>query len=305
MSKKLLFIAASSAFCSCHYCLAAELSTTATESSLSLADQYHQLADQYAQKSSYYNSIAALYESQILPINSVNASIFIESSPKPLYNPWLGSQFGFGAGSANGDTNSSSINGSAIVNYKPESGAIGWQFNTIGQYDNLQTSGSGSNKNRLYLQQNAAYMYNKYSGIFAQASYLNDANDGYYYVWNENMGYKLQIFNNELMGLQLSLGPGLQQRQVVSTNVASTQPQWLTQATYNLNLNNILTFYEQLQNTATQNNTTTYSISTLNLQINKNFGIGINYQLTYNSNPPAGNAATNAISSLNMVYGIN
>ncbi len=275
------------------------------ESSVSLADQYHQLANQYAQKSSYYNSIATLYESQVLPVTSVNPSIFAPPPAKPPYNPWLGSQFGFGAGGASGDTNSSSINGSAIVNYKPESGAVGWQYNSIGQYDNLQTSGSGSNKNRLYLQQNAAYMFNKYSGVFAQASYLNDANDGYYYVWNENIGYRLQIFNNDLMGLQLALGPGLQQRHVVSTNVAGTQPQWLTQATYNLNLSNILTFYEQLQNTAAQNNTTTYSISTLNIQINKNFGIGINYQLTYNSNPPAGNAATNAISSLNMVYGIN
>lgn len=303
MSKKLLFIAASSAFYSCHYCFATEL--LEVESSVSLADQYHQLANQYAQKSSYYNSIATLYESQVLPVISVNPSIFAPPPAKPAYNPWLGSQFGFGAGGASGDTNSSSVNGSAIVNYKPESGAVGWQFNSIGQYDNLQTSGSGSNKNRLYLQQNGAYMFNKYSGIFAQASYLNDANDGFYYVWNENIGYKLQIFNNDLMGLQLALGPGLQQRHVVSTNVAGTQPQWLTQATYNLNLSNILTFYEQLQNTAAQNNTTTYSISTLNIQINKNFGIGINYQLTYNSNPPAGNAATNAISSLNMVYGIN
>lgn len=275
------------------------------ESSVSLADQYHQLANQYAQKSSYYNSIATLYESQLLPVTSVNPSIFAPPPAKPVYNPWLGSQFGFGAGGASGDTNSSSVNGSAIVNYKPESGAVGWQFNSIGQYDNLQTSGSGSNKNRLYLQQNGAYMFNKYSGIFAQASYLNDANDGFYYVWNENIGYKLQLLNTDRMNLQLAVGPGLQQRHVVSTNVAGTQPQWLTQLTYNLNLNDILTFYEQLQNTATHANTTTYSISTLNLQVNKNFGIGINYQVTYNTNPPSGKAGVTTVSSLNLVYGIN
>jgi putative salt-induced outer membrane protein len=300
MLKRLFFILSLFSY---SYCFATVL---VQESTIVPAEQYHELAKQYANKASYYNTMAGLYESQTLSLTSPICTNFYESSLqlKP-YNPWLGTQFGFGAGGANGDTTNSSINGSAIVNYKPESGAAGWQYNTIGQYDYLNTYGSSANKNRLYMQQNGAYMYDKYNGVFAQASYLNDANDGYYYVWNENIGYKLQIINNDLMGLQFSLGPGLQQVQVVSSNIAGTQAQWLTQLTYNLNLNNILTFYEQLQNTATQLNTTTYSISTLNLQIDKNFGIGVNYQITYNSNPPIGKSSTNAISSINLIYGIN
>lgn len=301
MSKKLL-VMAGSAFCSCYYCFAAEM---AVESAVS-ANQYHKLAEQLSSKASYYNSMATFYGYQSESIMPYNTS-FYESVPLPKpYNPWTGSQFGFGAGGASGDTNNSSINGSMIVNYKPESGVRGWQYNTIGQYDYLGTAAGGtSNKNRLYLQQNGAFMYDKYNGVFAQASYLNDANDGFYYVWNENIGYKLQLLNNELMNLQLAIGPGLQQRHVVSSNMAGTQPQWLTQLTYNLNLNNILTFYEQLQNTATQANTATYSISTLNLQVNKNFGIGVNYQVTYNTNPPSGKAGVTTVSSLNLVYGIN
>lgn len=301
MSKKLLVVVGS-AFCSCYYCFAAEMSVESAAS----ANQYRQLAKQLASEASYYNSMATFYGYQGESIMPYSTN-FYESVPQPkAYNPWIGSQFGFGAGGASGDTNNSSVNGSMIVNYKPESGVRGWQFNTIGQYDYLGTAAGGSsNKNRLYLQQNGAFMYDKYNGIFAQASYLNDANDGFYYVWNENIGYKLQLLNTDRMNLQLAVGPGLQQRHVVSTNVAGTQPQWLTQLTYNLNLNDILTFYEQLQNTATHANTTTYSISTLNLQVNKSFGIGINYQVTYNTNPPSGKAGVTTVSSLNLIYGIN
>lgn len=280
------------------------------ESNVMSAEQYRQLSQDYANKAAYYCNLANQAESNLQANNesSINCSgstTAKQVEKNQVYNPWLGTQFGFGAGSASGDNENNSINASAIVNYKSESSGYGWQSNTIGQYDYLNSYGSGSNKNRLYLQQNVAYMYDSFNGMFTQASYLNDANDGYYYVWNENIGYKLQLINSSLMGLQFSVGPGLQQVQTIKDNLSGTKFQWLTQMTYNLNLNNILTFYEQLQNTATQANTTTYSISTLNLQIDKNFGIGINYQLTYNSNPPAGKSALNAISSINLVYGVN
>jgi putative salt-induced outer membrane protein YdiY len=274
-----------------------------SESAPTPTTDYPKLAKEYQAKADYYKAIAGIYESapQVLP-----GFTFSESTTKVKpFNNWSGTQLGLGGGAANGKTDSSNFSGSAIVNYRAESGNHGWVWKSIGQYDYLFTSTGGNEKNRAYLQQNGAYMYDKYNGVFGQASYLNDANGGFYYVWNENIGYQLQLLSTKLLQLQLSLGPGLQQRQLVVNNTTENLPQWLSQLTLNLNINDTLVFTEQLQNTATVQNTTTYSISALTLQVTKDFGIGINYQYTYNTNPPKGQVQTSTISSLQLTYGIN
>jgi putative salt-induced outer membrane protein YdiY len=105
------------------------------------------------------------------------------------------------------------------------------------------------------------------------------------------------------MNLLLNVGPGLQQRELTTGIGNETQPQWLTQATYNLCINEVLTFYEQLQNTATATNNATYSISQINLLVGNGFSIGINYQITYNTQAPQGKSPT-TITSFQVNYGI-
>lgn len=263
------------------------------------AATYKAIADKYKTQAIYYSKKAGMYNPTLYGIESLTLP------PPPPYNPWKGTQIGLGAGSTTGNSNTLNAQGNLLANYKPQKGDIGWIFNTIGQYNYLTSSDEGLQKNRLYLQQTGSYMFNKYNGMFGQISYLNDALDGYYYTFNENIGYQLEVFENKYMNLILSMGPGTQQRQEVGNTTTEVIPTWLTQFTYNLNINETLSFKEQLQNIATQGNTSTNSISALTLQTYKNLGISLNYQITYNSIPPNGKAGLVSISGINFVYSIN
>ena len=252
------------------------------------AGYYRTLAKDYQTRADFYNNLAGTYE-----------------SPNK-YNPLKGTQFSAGGGGSSGNSSTSNAQGNLIINYKPTESDAGWNFNTLGQYDYLYSSSDGVQKNRLYLQQNSYYMFDKHNGIFAQASYLNDVTNGYYYTWNENIGYQLQLYKSERQNLLLSLGPGLQQRQVVATGAGNeTRPSWLTQATYNLSLNDVITFTEQLQNVATQLNTSTFSVSSITIQAYKNIGIGLNYQFTYNSKPEPNTTNLSTITGVTFVYSLN
>lgn len=248
-----------------------------------------------------YQSQASLYKSQI---SEPESGVVINTPESTLYNPWHGSQFAFGAGGTTGDSNTSNAQINTLINYKPSEGEIGWNFNTIEQYNYIYSTNSTDNKNRLYIQQNGSYMFTEHNGAFAQASYLNDANDGYFYVWNQNAGYQLQVFSNKSNNLLLSFGPGIQERQITTNNNVEIKPSWLTQITYNLSLNKVISFNEQLQNVATADNNSSYSITTLTLEVFDGFGVNFNYQVTYNSNPVGGKARLNTISGVNLVYAI-
>ena len=287
------------------------------------ANYYRNLAREYQLKADFYSGMAGIYESvpaltfaesgnlQVNPYQSLNSKGTLNTNCDkenivPKYNPWKGTQFSFGGGGTTGNTNTSNAQGNLVINYKPSESDAGWNFNTLGQYDYLYSSSDGIQKNRLYLQQNGYYMFNKYNGMFAQASYLNDALDGYYFVWNENIGYQLQLFKTENQNLLLSVGPGLQERQLqIANSPYQTIPSWLIQFTYNLAINKTITFTEQLQNIATTLNTTTYSISALTIQAYKNIGIGLNYQITYNTAPEPGKSAVSSISGVTFVYSLN
>ena len=262
---------------------------------------YREMAQKYQQQADYYNALAGIYESNV---SSLPLQYDSESKIK-AYNPFVGSQFGFGGGSATGSGDNTNFSGSLILNYDPSESESGSNFNTIGQYDYLYTPGSTKQKNRLYLQQNSAYMFDKYNGTFAQASYLNDVSDGYIYVYNQNIGYQLQLLKDKTNTLAVNFGPGAQERQASGTSFTETQPQFLSQLTYNLNLSDILTFYEQLQNTYTSANVATYSISQLNLLVASGFSIGLNYQITHNSQPSDGASPVVTITSFQVNYGIN
>lgn len=269
------------------------------------SNSYADLAREYQQKADFYKAMAGIYESSTPQLSSLSP---LESIPEiKKYNPLKGTQVSLGAGGTTGNSNSSNAQGNLVINYKPSESDVGWNFNTLGQYNYLYSDGNGVEKNRLYLQQNGYYMFDKYNGMFAQASYLNDVSDGYYYTWNENIGYQLQVFKDDSQNLLLTLGPGVQQRQVVISSGQDTQvrPSWLTQFTYNLNFTNKVTFTEQLQNIATQLNNTTYSISTITIQAYKNIGIGLNYQFTFNSSPEPGFAGVSTISGVTFVYSLN
>ena len=251
--------------------------------------------------SQFYQNQADLYKSQVFDSESTIVINDLESTP---YNPWHGSQFAFGAGGTTGDSNTSNAQINTLINYKPSEGEIGWSFNTIEQYNYIYSTNSTDNKNRLYIQQNGSYMFTEHNGLFAQVSYLNDANDGYYYVWNQNAGYQLLVFTNKSNNLLLSFGPGIQERQITTNNNVEIKPSWLTQITYNLSLNKVISFNEQLQNVATSDNNSSYSITTLTLEVFDGFGVNFNYQVTYNSNPVGGKARLNTISGVNLVYAI-
>ena len=270
-----------------------------------VSDRSQESADYYSLMYQVYQNQADMYKGMAFVSESENKYLSFESAVStPTYNPWHGSQLAFGAGGSTGDSNTSNAQINTIINYKPEAGESGWNFNTIEQYDYFYSGTSTNNKNRLYVQQNGSYMYNRYNGMFAQVSYLNDVNDGYFYTWNQNIGYQLQIFSNKTNNLVLSVGPGIQERQVTATTGVEIKPSWLTQITYNLNLNKLITLTEQLQNVATATNTSTYSISTVTLQVFDGFGINFNYQATYNSQPEPGKAALSTISGVNFVYAI-
>lgn len=290
------------------YCYAGNESLLSVQESASAqkitSTSYADLAREYQQKADFYKAMAGIYESSTPQLSSLSSN---ESIPKiKKYNPLKGTQLSLGGGGTTGNSSSSNAQGNLVINYKPSESDVGWNFNTLGQYNYLYSDGNGVEKNRLYLQQNGYYMFDKFNGAFAQASYLNDITDGYYYTWNENIGYQLQLFKSDSQNLLLSLGPGLQQRQVVVSNGPSSQikPSWLTQFTYNLNFTNMITFTEQLQNVATQLNNTTYSISSITIQAYRNIGIGFNYQFTFNSSPEPGFARLSTISGVTFVYSV-
>lgn len=274
----------------------AETVNNTAESNISESEitSYKMMAIDYQKKADYYNALIK------------NSESTIESKPtESAHNPYKGSQIGIGGNSVTGGGDNANFSANLIFNYDPDKNESGWNFKTLGQYDYLYSKSGGNEKNRLYLQQNGAYMADKYNGSFAQISYLNDINNAYVYVWNENIGYQLQLINNDKMNLLFNFGPGLQQREVVGSSYTQTLPQFLSQLTYNLYLNKILTFYEQLQNTTSTENNTLYSISQLNLIISSGFSIGLNYQITYNSNPSDNANPVSTITSIQINYGIN
>lgn len=271
-------------------------SQNATESQSAMVKKYKNLANDYQIKANYYKDAARFYES------GESYSSWLETKK---FNSWTGSQFGIGGGNTTGNSPSSNFSGNFVLNYKSSKGTQGWNSNSIGQYDYLNTAANGLEKNRLYLQQNNSYMFNKTSGMFAQASYLNDVNGSYTYILNENIGYQLKVFDSDAMSLLLNSGPGLQQSETADNSATNILPQYLNQITYNLNITNIFTFYEQLQNIASSQNNATYSISQINFLINGGFSIGVNYQIIYNTVPQANKAALTTISSFQVNYAIN
>lgn len=243
--------------------------------------------------------------STILCCYSEGEGLQSESSIFEIYRPLKGSQFNAGMGGSTAENNTFNSEVNLYINYKPDEGDIGWNFNTLFQYDYLSTSNGGVEKSRLYAQQNVYYMFNKYNGMFVQGSYLNDINNNYLYEWNENIGYQFQLLKTAQQNLIFSFGPGLQQLQLSYYTPIINQPTWLTQVNYNLTLSSYISVTEQLQNIASSGNTRTNSISTLTIQIYKNFGVGFNYQINYNSSTPTNKPGLTTISGISIVYLIN
>lgn len=231
---------------------------------------------------------------------------------KPAYitpqkhNPLKGTQLGVGINGTTGSNNTSNIQANLLFNYKPSSGDVGWVFSAIGQYNYLYSTTGGVSQDHLYLQQSSYYMFNKYNGIFGQVSFLRDIPNGYEYTYNENIGYQLQLFKTDHQNLLFSFGPGVQEIKYTATNLASiTQPAFLSQISYNLDITSLLSFNEQLQNIVTPRNSTLYSISSLTFAVYKNIGISLNYQFNYYSMPEPGKPDLTTVSGINIVYSIN
>lgn len=119
---------------------------------------------------------------------------------------------------------------------------------------------------------------------------------------NENVGYQLQFYRSSLMNLLLSFGPGLQQQGEVGVSYIVNVPTWLTQATYNLNINDITVFQEQLQNIASSLTVLSNSITSLNIKFYKKVAISLSYQFTYYSVPRPHTAQVTTITTISLIY---
>lgn len=273
---------------------AAPLTNTTDEAD---TNKNQQLAEEHKAKAIFYSKLAKSYDPKL----------YGEDTAKKVatsHNPWKGTQIGLGAGGTTGNNNSLNAQGTLLINYDPSPKNTGWSFNTIGQYDYLTSHDSGLQKNRLYLQQNGYYMFNKTNGLFGQISFLKDALDGYQYTANENIGYQLQFFQNNIMKLLFSFGPGIQEQKITGQKIILS-PSWLSQITYNLNISDTLSFNEQLQNIITHDNIKTTSTSSITIKATENIGIGINYQFSYETTPPEGKSNLINIAGVTLVYSIN
>jgi putative salt-induced outer membrane protein YdiY len=258
-------------------------------------EEYKRLAQQYQAVANHYKALASVAEST--PVTPTKMADVV-------YNPWEGTQISLGGGNTTGNVTSTNLQNNVNINFKPNPSDNGWNFAFLSQYNYLSSSTHCNEVNRFYAQDNTYYMFDKYNGMFGQASYLNDLSSGYYYVWNENIGYQLQLFRTPRSNLLFSLGPGLQQRQVTGASTATNTPTWLSQAIYNFQINDLLDFQERLLNIATAINTTTTSNTTLSIKVYKKIAISLTYQIIYNSVPEPNKAALDSLSSVNFVYAL-
>jgi putative salt-induced outer membrane protein YdiY len=255
-----------------------------------LANKYSKMAQEYANKA---NKEKDTTKKTVIAV------------PKPIYNPWQGTNASAGGNYNTGNTAGSNLNTGLLLTYSPTPASdYGWVFNLNSTYQYSQSKNDGMTANKLVSSQTSTYMFNQNNGVFTNVSYTNDHFDTFKYQLNESLGYKRVLYKNysNTMILSINLGPGFIQTRTTETNYFQNAPSFYTLITYDWNLSQDTVFSQTLTNTASKTNTNTTINSSVTTTLYNSLALQTSFEWSFDSKVAAGLEHVNTLSKIGLIY---
>lgn len=168
---------------------------------------------------------------------------------------------------------------------------------------NSKSSGSRTGE-RYGLGGRSRYNLDKLNYLFGQASWESNRFSGYRDRYILDGGYGRQIWTGPNNTLSVEVGPGF--RHDVYTHGAGSKNRVILYgaATYTHRFSKSATFSEKLATEVAAGNTTTSSVSALNVAINSRFTLALSYSLENNTHPYGGAThKTDTTTAVSIIYG--
>jgi putative salt-induced outer membrane protein YdiY len=210
-----------------------------------------------------------------------------------------GSNAAAGAVINTGNTSSSNINASGLLQYTYQNWIDSFNIN----YQRQQDKTEGLKANRLFAQAQSRYNLDSKQFLYTQLNYIRDKFEGYNYIVNLGAGYGRYITMPQNMTLDWLAGPGINKYQDTNNNTR-TRPSVQAGVGYVWNIKPDLEFSENLQSIATVDNVRTISTTGLTNKITDHFSLELMFQAINDNHPPAGKQGFNTITTLQLAYNI-
>lgn len=139
--------------------------------------------------------------------------------------------------------------------------------------------------------------------LFGQLSWENNRYSGYDSRVNAIGGYGRQILSSDRQSLSAEVGPGFRYDKYHSGGSASRLVGYGA-LTYGYQFTKNASFSEKLATEVAAGNTTTSSVTALNVAINDRFTLALSYAIENNSKPPSDvDHKTDTTTNVSLVYG--
>lgn len=206
-----------------------------------------------------------------------------------------------------GNTKTKNINVKGDVTYAPgatvKDGPVAghWRHHLEASVLNASTQGE-TTAERYYANGKSQYNFTKNNYLFGQVIYDNNRFSGFHYLITETAGYGRNLINRPELTLDLEVGGGLRQAQIIETGESQNEGVGQAAADLEWQISDTSSFSEQLTTSIGQKRSVSRSVTALKTQIIGNLSSALSYTAEYTSSVPDGIAKTFTQTSLALVY---
>lgn len=229
------------------------------------------------------------------------ASAYADHRQPPKTNPWLGSNAVAGIILNTGDTISQNVNAGLTVIYNPN------RWHT--QFDSTYMRATQDDKikdQQINVIIKPSYYFQKSTSAYVSAEYRNFRNDGFNYVYRENVGFGHDLYSTPTFSWQIYAGPGLSQYKVQNDPTATRQNKLSVQygSVLNWQISKSTGVNEKIEVNDMRDYVLSQSITRLTTQINSRLSAQLQVSLNHNSKPDTDKKKLNTTTQFNLVFNL-
>ncbi|WP_435639093.1 DUF481 domain-containing protein [Carnimonas bestiolae] len=177
-----------------------------------------------------------------------------------------------------------------------------WSYSLWANANNASSDGDQTAEKYSVGGRNRYNLTNK-DYLFGQLGWENNRYSGYDSRVNFNLGYGRQILDTEHQSLTLETGPGFRYDKYHDGGSSSKLVGYAS-ATYGYKISDTASFSQKLATLVASDNTTSTSVTSLNVAINSHFTLALSYAIENNSQPPNQvDHKTDTTTNVSLVYG--